>query len=184
MRRCAAAAAGEASQHSSGCQQCYHASHPLLNVLLPRTEGILFPSQLRDFLHDSLYHPSEGYFNAREPPVGVGKPLDLPSLAGEDAYRAVVRRQYDDLAARSPCRVTRPSARASRGAHKLVTGLHRSLIRSCALPLPVSTSQVALKQSRPALNPFNAKPQSASLQQGRRSQAAASRGQTGSLHCG
>ncbi len=76
-------------------------------------EDILFPSQLRDFLHDSLYHPSEGYFNAREPPVGVGVPLDLPALAGEDAYRAEVRRQYDDLAARRPCRATRRSARAS-----------------------------------------------------------------------
>ena len=55
-------------------------------------------AQLRDFLHDSLYHPTEGYFSAQQPPVGVGKPLDLPSLSDEDAYRMEVRRQYDDLA--------------------------------------------------------------------------------------
>ncbi|KAK9825352.1 hypothetical protein WJX81_001851 [Elliptochloris bilobata] len=53
---------------------------------------------LRDFLHDRLYHPTEGYFSAHQPPVGIGRPLDLPSLSGEDAYRMEVRRQYDDLA--------------------------------------------------------------------------------------
>ena len=54
--------------------------------------------QLRDFLHDSLYHPTEGYFSAHKPPVGMGKPLNLPMLPSEDAYREEVRRQYDDLA--------------------------------------------------------------------------------------
>lgn len=57
--------------------------------------------QLRDFLHDSLYHPTEGYFSAQQPPVGVGRALDLPSCSDEDAYRMEVRRQYDDLAVRA-----------------------------------------------------------------------------------
>ena len=55
-------------------------------------------AQLRDFLHDSLYHPTEGYFNAHKPPIGMGRPLNLPMLPSEDAYREEVRRQYNDLA--------------------------------------------------------------------------------------
>ncbi|KAK3261247.1 hypothetical protein CYMTET_29835, partial [Cymbomonas tetramitiformis] len=42
---------------------------------------------LRDFIHDSLYHPSQGYFVARSFSVGeMEKPLAFRAIAGRQHY--------------------------------------------------------------------------------------------------
>lgn len=46
---------------------------------------------LRTFLHDTLYHPKDGYF-AKEPPVGsLACPLDFPAMRGQRGVCAVTK---------------------------------------------------------------------------------------------
>ena len=85
------------TDNSIQLSSCCSVQAPHCTSIVIRLALVCVP-QLRDFLHDSLYHPTEGYFTAQQPPVGVGRPLDLPALSDEDAYRMEVRRQYDDLA--------------------------------------------------------------------------------------
>lgn len=56
--------------------------------------------QLRDYLHRSLYDPTEGYFTASKStiPVGsVGKPLQFNKLLGQADYLSAVKQHYNHL---------------------------------------------------------------------------------------
>eukprot|EP00884_Botryococcus_braunii_P011350 jgi/Botrbrau1/20215/Bobra.31_1s0012.1 len=59
----------------------------------------LQPILFREYLHDSLYHPTEGYFTRQgAPPVGsLPQPLDFSSLKGKDGYLEALHRLYKDL---------------------------------------------------------------------------------------
>lgn len=56
--------------------------------------------QLRDYLHRSLYDPTEGYFTASTStiPVGsIGKPLEFNKLLGQADYLSAVKQHYNHL---------------------------------------------------------------------------------------
>ncbi|KAL4452506.1 hypothetical protein ABPG75_008168 [Micractinium tetrahymenae] len=59
---------------------------------------------VRDFIHDSLYHPSEGYFT-KHTAFGAGvvgslqQPLDFASMDGQVEYLQAVQRVYRELQA-------------------------------------------------------------------------------------
>jgi hypothetical protein len=56
------------------------------------------PQLLRDFIHESLYHPTHGYFSRRAPPVGaLPEPIDFPSLGGHQAYLHKLQHCYQQL---------------------------------------------------------------------------------------
>jgi hypothetical protein len=55
-------------------------------------------SLLRDFIHESLYHPGFGYFASRDVPVGrMPKPLDFRSLLGQGGYNYALAKAYSQL---------------------------------------------------------------------------------------
>ena len=54
--------------------------------------------QVRDFLHDSLYHETEGYFARQEAPVGsLLRPLPFHHMHGQKDYNQALRQRYDEL---------------------------------------------------------------------------------------
>ncbi|CAL8470142.1 g9684 [Coccomyxa elongata] len=58
--------------------------------------------QLRNYLHRSLYDPTEGYFTASKStiPVGsIGKPLEFNKLLGQADYLSAVKEHYNHLQA-------------------------------------------------------------------------------------
>lgn len=53
--------------------------------------------QVRDFIHDSLYHPKEGYFSGGPSVGSPSKPIDFNSLGNELAYFNHVQALYASL---------------------------------------------------------------------------------------
>lgn len=55
--------------------------------------------QFREYVHDMLYHPTEGYFTKEGiSPVGrLPKPLDLSSMKNKGGYLRALHQLYTDL---------------------------------------------------------------------------------------
>lgn len=54
--------------------------------------------QVRDFLHDSLYHETDGYFARQDAPVGrLLEPLHFNSMHGQRDFSEALRQRYDEL---------------------------------------------------------------------------------------
>lgn len=49
---------------------------------------------LRDFIEDSLYNPSYGYFSKQAVIFSPGEPFDFPALANEEAFHTEVGKRY------------------------------------------------------------------------------------------
>jgi hypothetical protein len=50
---------------------------------------------VRDFIHDSLYHPVTGYFSRHASPVGrVDPPIDFGTLPGREGYQRKLHELY------------------------------------------------------------------------------------------
>ncbi|GIL75540.1 hypothetical protein Vretimale_15115 [Volvox reticuliferus] len=53
---------------------------------------------IRDFIQNSLYHPTLGYFNAPTPPVGsVGGPINYWRIYCRDEFNILVSKKYQEL---------------------------------------------------------------------------------------
>ncbi|GLI61912.1 hypothetical protein VaNZ11_004435 [Volvox africanus] len=70
----------------------------LLQVV-PSPEGAPRDKLLvRDFIQNSLYHPTLGYFNAPTPPVGsVGGPINYWRIYCRDEFNILVSKKYQEL---------------------------------------------------------------------------------------
>lgn len=54
--------------------------------------------QTRDWIDDSLYNPTHGYFNQTAGPVGLlPEPIQFSQLSGQQAYLQHLRQWYDTL---------------------------------------------------------------------------------------
>jgi hypothetical protein len=52
-------------------------------------------AQVRDFIHESLYHPVTGYFSRHASPVGrVDPPIDFGALPGREGYQRKLHELY------------------------------------------------------------------------------------------
>ncbi|CAI5967903.1 unnamed protein product [Closterium sp. NIES-64] len=75
---------------------------PPLSPILPRTSRNLPPSafpppliQVRDFIHTSLYHPTDGYFTSNAAAVGsIPHPISFRQLAGRREWMALQQSLY------------------------------------------------------------------------------------------
>lgn len=62
----------------------------------------LITAQVRDFIHDSLYHPVSGYFSRHASPVGrVDPPIDFRALPGREGYQRKLHELYHQQKASS-----------------------------------------------------------------------------------
>lgn len=53
--------------------------------------------QVREFIHESLYSPSIGYFSRPQSPVGqVDPPIDFGALWGQEGYRFKLNQLYTE----------------------------------------------------------------------------------------
>ncbi len=62
-------------------------------------------TQLRNYLHRSLYDPTKGYFTASKNtiPVGsIGKPVEFNKLLGQADYLSAVKEHYNHLQVSMP----------------------------------------------------------------------------------
>ena len=58
--------------------------------------------QVREFIHESLYSPTAGYFSQRISPVGrVDPPIDFGSLWGREGYLRKLQQLYQEQQARA-----------------------------------------------------------------------------------
>jgi hypothetical protein len=83
-----------------------HTAHVQLGCLCA-TDMVMSIAQVRDFIHDSLYHPVTGYFSRHASPVGrVDPPIDFGALPGREGYQRKLHELYHQqkasTAARSP----------------------------------------------------------------------------------
>ncbi|GBF96788.1 hypothetical protein Rsub_09644 [Raphidocelis subcapitata] len=66
---------------------------------------------MRDFIHNSLYHPELGYFNRATPPLArLPEPIQFGSLVGQAEYRLRLQQLYRELGVDwlTPAEVFRP----------------------------------------------------------------------------
>ena len=68
-----------------------------------------FPCLTRDFIHDRLYAPSDGYFNKESNQVGVLKaPIPFAELRGYADYSAFIEENYPENAWVTPSELFKP----------------------------------------------------------------------------
>ncbi|GFR52698.1 hypothetical protein Agub_g15325, partial [Astrephomene gubernaculifera] len=72
---------------------------PQLLQVVPTPEGAPRDKlMMRDFIQNSLYHPTLGYFNAPTPPVGsVGGPINYWKIYCRDEFNILVKKKYQEL---------------------------------------------------------------------------------------
>eukprot|EP00198_Chlamydomonas_reinhardtii_P004507 XP_001693843.1 predicted protein [Chlamydomonas reinhardtii] len=94
----AASAVDEAERHAAVLRQLRQPPPAQLLQVVPTPEGATRERLLvRDFIQNSLYHPTLGYFNAPTPPVGSGGGINYWKIYCKDEFDVIIHNKYKEL---------------------------------------------------------------------------------------